>query len=117
MDGVRRPVDADGVTRPLEIDTDGVMRPPMLDDAEGVIRPLRDEATEEGRYWDPGPTVGADNLVVATKTPHLGGQVKYCLPATEPSFLPLPAKPPPSSTPAHKPGFPSISPTNLKIPS
>lgn len=38
-------------------------------------------------------------------------------PATDPLFLPLPAKPPPSSTPAHIPGFPSISPKYLSTPS
>jgi hypothetical protein len=43
-----------------------------------VSHPLREEAAEGGRWTDPRPTVGRDNLVVATKTPHLGGQVKYC---------------------------------------
>lgn len=38
-------------------------------------------------------------------------------PATDPLFLPLPAKPPLSSTPAHMPGFPSISPKYLSTPS
>lgn len=57
--GVIRPR-CEGVTRPLD----------------GVIRPPRDEATEDGRLL---PTVGADSFVVETKTPHFGGQVKYCL--------------------------------------
>lgn len=34
-----------------------------------------------------------------------------------PLFFPLPANPPPSSTPAHKPGLPSISPTYFNKPS
>lgn len=38
-------------------------------------------------------------------------------PLTEPLFFPLPAKPPPSSTPAKSPTFPSISPRNLRVPS
>ncbi len=38
-------------------------------------------------------------------------------PATLPLFLPLPANPPPSSTPAHIPGFPSISPKYRRTPS
>lgn len=100
--GVRRPVEAAGVTRPLPIegvtlpfpsegvtrplDTEGVLRPLAIDERaegvilpdaekEGVIRPLRVDATDEGREI---PTVGADNLVEATKTPQFGGQVKYC---------------------------------------
>lgn len=50
----------------------GVIRPLK----EGVSRPLRVDATDEGRLAPPRPTVGADNLVVATKTPHFGGQEK-----------------------------------------
>jgi hypothetical protein len=61
-----------GVTRPKE----GVILP---FDPDGVTRPPREEATEEGRWIAPTPTVGADSLVVATKTPQLGGHVKYCL--------------------------------------
>jgi hypothetical protein len=34
-----------------------------------------------------------------------------------PSFFPLPAKPPLNSTPAQRPGLPSISPRNLNVPS
>ena len=100
--GVLRPVDAAGVTRPLDIEgvilpfeNEGVFRPlgtegvflpfPMEGKAdgvilpeaekEGVILPLRTDATEDGLEW---PTVGADNLVDATKTPQFGGHVKYC---------------------------------------
>lgn len=129
-EGVRRPVDAEGVIRPLDRDTDGVILPPRFADTEGVIRPLREDATDDGRF----PTVGGDSFVVATNTPHWGGQVKYCFlmsksekvqrthneeayPATDPSFFPLPANPPLSSTPAQRPGFPSISPTNRSVPS
>lgn len=61
-----------GVTRPVE--ADGVMRP----DDEAIERPPWNEATEEGRDPDARTlTVGGDNLVVATKTPHLGAQSKY----------------------------------------
>ena len=94
MLGVLRPVDAAGVTRPLPkdgvtlpLDIEGVFRPlpreviaegVILPDAEkdGVMRPLRTEATEDGLDI---PAVAADSLVDATKTPQLGGQVKYCL--------------------------------------
>lgn len=66
-DGVIRPLEPEGVTRPLGPVNDGVIRPP------------RDEATDEGRYKAPAPTVGAESFVVATKTPQLGGHAKYCL--------------------------------------
>ena len=83
--GVTRPLPKDGVTLPLDIE--GVFRPlpreviaegVILPDAEkdGVMRPLRTDATEDGLDI---PAVAADNLVDATKTPQLGGQVKYCL--------------------------------------
>lgn len=85
-DGVMRPLLA-GVTRPL----DGVIRPllkldrvlvVLLNEVEGVIRPLCDASrrplTDGGLWTAPGPTVGAESLVVATKTPQLGGQEKYC---------------------------------------
>ena len=86
IDGVMRPLPIEGVIRPLDIE--GVLRPlpnderaegVILPDAEkeGVIRPLRVDATDEGRDMEI-PTVGADSFVVATKTPQLGGQVKYC---------------------------------------
>lgn len=89
------------------------MRPPYMDEEkEGVTRP---EATEGGLA--PKPTVGEESLVVATKTPHMGGQEKYCLPLTEPSFFPFPTKPPLSSTPAQRPDLPSMSPKYCKIPS
>jgi len=55
--------------------------------------------------------------VVATKTPQLGGHVKYCLPFTVPSFFPFPEKPPLSSTPAQRPNLPSIAPMYLNVPS
>jgi len=122
------------VTRPLNIL--GVTRPVLN---EGVIRPeieARVDATDEGREYAPGPTVGGDSLATATNTPHLGGQSKYRLlrpqlykyrngrkqeenthPSTIPLFFPLPAKPPPSSTPAHCPCFPSISPKKRNVPS
>lgn len=83
FEGVVRPVDmrevdAEGVIRELVLkdmpDVDGVIRPDM----EGVVRPPREEATDEGRLTAPGPTVGADSFVVATKTPQLGGHEKYC---------------------------------------
>lgn len=87
-DGVTRPVWNEGVTRPFEAEgvfcptrpltlaavEDGVTLP---DTSEGVMRPLRLEATDAGREMEPGCTVAADNLVVATKTPQRGGQVKY----------------------------------------
>lgn len=55
------------------------MRPLGMEAEEGVTRPPREEVTEDGRRAAPTPTVGADNFVVATKTPQFGGQVKYCL--------------------------------------
>jgi len=74
--GVIRP--NEGVTLPLE--PDGVTRPLCIDvETDGVARPPREEATEDGRWIAPAPTVGAESLVVATKTPQLGGHVKYCL--------------------------------------
>lgn len=76
LDGVTRPFVREGVTRPLKIL--GVMRP----EKDGVIRPdieARFDATDEGREKAPGPTVGGDSFVTATKTPHLGGQSKYRL--------------------------------------
>ena len=86
-DGVTLPLPIDGVTRPLDIE--GVFRPlpkegraegVILPDAEkeGVIRPLRLEATDEGREKEI-PTVAAESFVDATKTPQLGGHEKYCL--------------------------------------
>lgn len=86
-DGVVLPLALAGVTRPFEIEgvgRDGVTRPLYSDGVErpneGVIRPerdTRDDATDEGLEYEPGPTVGGDNLFVATKTPHLGGHEKY----------------------------------------
>lgn len=72
-EGVTRPFPIDGVTRPLAIE--GVTRP---FDIEGVLRPPYIEATEDGRDMG-SPAVGADSFVEATKTPQLGGQLKYCL--------------------------------------
>lgn len=45
---------------------------------DGVVLPPRDDATEEGRCIAPGPTVGGESLVVATKTPHFSEHEKYC---------------------------------------
>lgn len=73
-EGVTRPFVREGVTRPLKML--GVMRP----EKDGVIRPdidARVDATEDGRENAPGPTVGGESFVTATKTPHLGGQTKY----------------------------------------
>lgn len=76
--------DEDGVTLPDTVEAlpYGVIRPVetadgIWPDDEAVIRPPWIEATEEGR--DPVvriTTVGGDNLVVATKTPHFGAQSK-----------------------------------------
>jgi hypothetical protein len=72
INGVTRPVDdAEGVTRPF--DTEGVMRP----DTEGVIRPLRVDATDEGRDILPSRTAGEESLLKATNTPQFGGHEKY----------------------------------------
>ena len=43
--------------------------------------------------------------------------MRHTHPATLPLFFPFPANPPLSSTPAHIPGFPSISPRYLSTPS
>ena len=43
--------------------------------------------------------------------------LKKTYPVTEPLFFPFPAKPPPNSTPAQRPGLPSISPKYLRVPS
>lgn len=53
---------------------EGVTRPAT----DGVIRPFRLDATEGGRDIAVGPTVGAESLAAAMKTPQLGGQEKYC---------------------------------------
>lgn len=118
----RPPPDIAGVARPL---TEGVARP-LTGGNEGVVRP-RDDATEEGRK------IGAESFAEATKTPHLGAHEKYdtlymhsaqcsrkdinSYPLTVPSFLPRPASPGASSTPAHTPGFPSIEPIKRSVPS
>ena len=79
------PLDIDGVTLPFEIDGvflplptegrwDGVILPEA--EKEGVIRPLRMDATEDGR--EEIETVAAESFVEATKTPQLGGHMKYC---------------------------------------
>lgn len=79
-DGVARP---EGVIRPLDRETEGVLV--FFDEVEGVIRPelkagvtrpLREDATDDGRA--PYPTVGGEIFEEATKTPHLSAQVKYC---------------------------------------
>lgn len=81
LPGVTRELDIPGVTRPVEYA--GVTRPdvagvtlPLID---GVVRPLRVEATEDGRDTMPLRTAGGDNLLEATKTPQFGGQEKYCM--------------------------------------
>lgn len=87
LEGVVRPA---GVTRPLDTEIEGAARVVPLIEVEGVTRPEREgvtrpppppreEATDEGRMYAPGPTVGAESLLVATKTPHLSGQAKYAL--------------------------------------
>ena len=78
----------EGVIRPLDfIDDDAVIRGPdfndtpdgvILPDNAGVARPPREDATEDGRCIDPGPTVGGESLTIDTKTPHFSGQIKYC---------------------------------------
>jgi hypothetical protein len=84
--GVTRPVDM-GVFRPFEMEVEGVTLPLASDveaegvtrpEMDGVIRPPREEATEDGRRTAPGPTVGGESFVVATKTPQLAGHEKYC---------------------------------------
>lgn len=74
--GVMRPRE-EGVTRPLCIDDE--VEEAYMPENEGVVRPPRDDATEEGLWIPPARAIGADNLVVATKTPRLGGHTKYCL--------------------------------------
>jgi hypothetical protein len=84
--GVALPL-LEGVIRPLDIDDDGVMRDPDFNDAlngvsrpnvAGVTRPPREDATEDGRWIAPGPTVGDESLTVDTKTPQFSGHRKYC---------------------------------------
>jgi hypothetical protein len=53
---------------------------------------------------------------MATWRPREGDE-RNAHPLTVPLFLPLPAKPGPSSTPAHMPCLPSISPTKRRVPS
>ena len=95
--GVQRPDVVDGVTRPLA--NEGVIRPEGAATAErglrpvgmpsvegvilsefdkGVMRPLREEATEDGRETL-GPAVAADSFEAATNTPQFGGQKKHCM--------------------------------------
>ena len=92
--GVTLPLDSEGVTRPecagvvlpFDKEADGVR---VAENDDGVILPVEfvvagvdlpplEDATEEGRCTAPGPTVGGDSFVTATKTPHLSGHVKYC---------------------------------------
>lgn len=81
MAGVTLPEGVTGVTR--ELDIAGVTRPddipgvtlPLID---GVVRPLRVEATEDGRDTIPLRIAGGESLLVATKTPQFRGQEKYC---------------------------------------
>ena len=70
-----RPLGREGVLRPAgteTVDAEGGPRP-----NEGVSRPLRIDATEEGRDALLAPTVGRDSLSALMKTPHFGGHVKY----------------------------------------
>ena len=74
--GVTRPFDKDGVLRPFaltDVEKEGVILP----DNEGVTRPLRLEATEEGLEIDVEPTVGEESLEAAMNTPQFGAHVKY----------------------------------------
>ena len=73
----------DGVTLPLEKEADGVRVVEKFDgvvlpEFAGVDLPPLEDTTDEGRGPAPGPTVGGDSFVVATKTPHLLGHEKYC---------------------------------------
>lgn len=72
LTGVTRPLDKDGVFLPLDIEDVELGTRPV----EGVSRPLRTEATDEGRDMLPGPTVGAESLSAPMKTPQAGGHVK-----------------------------------------
>lgn len=99
---------------------------------DGVSLPW-EEATDAARRIDGGPISIGAIFVDATNTPHFGGHEKYetlcgssrpvqiqihvTYPAAEPSFFPLPANLPLSSTPAHCPGFPVISPRKRNVPS
>lgn len=75
---------AEGVALPFEYEADGVRDVEekkdgvILPELAGVVLPPLEDATEEGRGTAPGPTVGADNFVDATNTPHLSGHEKYC---------------------------------------
>lgn len=85
-EGVILPPDNPGVTRPLDKESEGVLRPfalieedkegVTLPDTDGVTRPLRIDATEDGRELDPTPVVGEESLEAAMKTPQFGGQKK-----------------------------------------
>lgn len=109
--GVVRP---EGVILPLlRLGLELVDRKP----ADGVTRPFVSDGVTLPPITDGGRCAGAESFVVAMNTPHFGGQVKYCFPPTEPSFFPFPANPPLSSTPAHSPPLPSISPIKRKVPS
>jgi hypothetical protein len=81
--GVVLPAVDEGVTRPLRKEAEGVLGMEkdgvILPVNAGVALPPRDDATDEGRCTAPGPTVGGESFVVATKTPQLSGQEKYCL--------------------------------------
>lgn len=86
-EGVNLPLGSPGVTRPFDNESDGVLRPFALDEVdsdgvtrpetEGVARPLRDDATEEGLEIEPAPTVGGESLDAAMNTPQFGAQIKY----------------------------------------
>jgi hypothetical protein len=80
--GVVLPAVDEGVTRPLRKEVEGVLGIEkdgvVLPVSAGVVLPPRDDATDDGRTA-PGPTVGGESLVVATKTPHFSGHEKYCL--------------------------------------
>jgi hypothetical protein len=74
--GVALPL-LEGVIRPLDIDEDVEMRD-LNNALDGVTRPPREDATEDGRCIAPGPTVGGESLTADTKTPQFSGHTKYC---------------------------------------
>jgi hypothetical protein len=105
----------------------GVVAPRRILSEAGVARPEaeydevreRCEATDAGRDVGAGVAVGGASFSASAKIPQLGSHSKYLTlgwsasffrkhgavshPSTEPSFLPLPLKPPSSSTPAQMP--------------
>lgn len=67
------------MTRPFENECDDDFLPVAgLDEKEGVMRPFRVDATEDGRDVLPWLAVGAESLFAKMKIPQLGGHTKYC---------------------------------------